>query len=141
MVEHKEKNEIMSKLRQFILSPNFDFNYDEFQKDPLTYLKNTLLSNPDTFLQIQKIKDKINNPLQQNLNMFSLLAADKKQRRETEMTAKSLFVATDFLIDEPSFIVSLNKRIYSKYLFQLKSKDGALARLLNGSLLKKQRNR
>ncbi len=99
----KEKNEVLSLLKEYLNKNSFDCNIN-LSKD---FIKSILINNNEFRSILSSIKEKTLSKQNKNKNVLSNISNND---------SKLIFLYLDkfsLLYDEPSFIIDLNKRIFN----------------------------
>ena len=121
MQNFREYNEILSIMKKLI-----DQGVIKITKDSFTIqnLKNILLSFPQFEQEINSLKEKLKFQNDKNSNWFFMLKLlNKKKGKNALVLINNLESNFQVMMNEPKFIIDLNKRIYKLIIEDIKQKE------------------
>ena len=121
MQNFREYNEILSIMKKLI-----DQGLIKITKDSFTIqnLKNILLSFPQFEQEINSLKEKLKFQNDKNSNWFFMLKLlNKKKGKNALVLINNLESNFQVMMNEPKFIIDLNKRIYRLIIEDIKQKE------------------
>ena len=121
MQNFREYNEILSIMKKLI-----DQGVIKITKDSFTIqnLKNILLSFPQFEQEINSLKEKLKFQNDKNSNWFFMLKLlNKKKGKNALILINNLESNFQVMMNEPKFIIDLNKRIYKLIIEDIKQKE------------------
>ena len=121
MQNFREYNEILSIMKKLI-----DQGLIKITKDSFTIqnLKNILLSFPQFEQEINSLKEKLKFQNDKNSNWFFMLKLlNKKKGKNALVLINNLESNFQVMMNEPKFIIDLNKRIYKLIIEDIKQKE------------------
>ena len=121
MQNFREYNEILSIMKKLI-----DQGVIKITKDSFTIqnLKNILLSFPQFEQEINSLKEKLKFQNDKNSNWFFMLKLlNKKKGKNALVLINNLESNFQVMMNEPKFIIDLNKRIYKLIIDDIKQKE------------------
>ena len=121
MQNFREYNEILSIMKKLI-----DQGVIKITKDSFTIqnLKNILLSFPQFEQEINSLKEKLKFQNDKNSNWFFMLKLlNKKKGKNALVLINNLESNFQVMMNEPKFIIDLNKRIYKLIIEDIKKKE------------------
>ena len=133
MQNFREYNEILSIMKKLI-----DQGVIKITKDSFTIqnLKNILLSFPQFEQEINSLKEKLKFQNDKNSNWFFMLKLlNKKKGKNALVLINNLESNFQVMMNEPKFIIDLNKRIYDLIIDDLKMKQAnyKMISIINGN--------
>jgi hypothetical protein len=121
MQNYREYNEILSIMKKLIDKGDIKITKDSFT---IQNLKNILLTFPQFEQEINSLKEKLKSQIDKNSNWFFLLKLlNKKKGRNALLLINNINANFQVMMNEPKFIIDLNKRIYNLILTDIKQKQ------------------
>ena len=121
MQNYREYNEILSIMKKLIDSNEIKITKDSFS---IQNLKNILLTFPQFEQEINSLKEKLKSQNDKNSNWFFMLKLlNKKKGKNSKILINHLNTNFHLMINEPKFIVDLNKNIYNIIINDIKNKQ------------------
>ena len=121
MQNYREYNEILSIMKKLIDSNEIKITKDSFS---IQNLKNILLSFPQFEQEINSLKEKLKSQNDKNSNWFFMLKLlNKKKGKNSKILINHLNTNFHLMLNEPKFIVDLNKKIYNIIINDIKDKQ------------------
>ena len=121
MQNYREYNEILSIMKKLIDKGDIKITKDSFS---IQNLKNILLTFPQFEQEINSLKEKLKSQIDKNSNWFFLLKLlNKKKGRNALLLINNINANFQVMMNEPKFIIDLNKRIYNLILTDIKQKQ------------------
>ena len=141
MQNFREYNEILSIMKKLI-----DQGLIKITKDSFTIqnLKNILLSFPQFEQEINSLKEKLKFQNDKNSNWFFMLKLlNKKKGKNALVLINNLESNFQVMMNEPKFIIDLNKRIYHLIIEDIKQKElnHKMISIINGNFTSELFNR
>ena len=141
MQNFREYNEILSIMKKLI-----DQGLIKITKDSFTIqnLKNILLSFPQFEQEINSLKEKLKFQNDKNSNWFFMLKLlNKKKGKNALVLINNLESNFQVMMNEPKFIIDLNKRIYRLIIEDIKQKElnHKMISIINGNFTSELFNR
>ena len=141
MQNFREYNEILSIMKKLI-----DQGVIKITKDSFTIqnLKNILLSFPQFEQEINSLKEKLKFQNDKNSNWFFMLKLlNKKKGKNALVLINNLESTFQVMMNEPKFIIDLNKRIYKLIIEDIKQKElnHKMISIINGNFASELFNR
>ena len=141
MQNFREYNEILSIMKKLI-----DQGVIKVTKDSFTIqnLKNILLSFPQFEQEINSLKEKLKFQNDKNSNWFFMLKLlNKKKGKNALVLINNLESNFQVMMNEPKFIIDLNKRIYRLIIDDIKQKElnHKMISIINGNFSSELFNR
>ena len=141
MQNFREYNEILSIMKKLI-----DQDIIKITKDSFTIqsLKNILLSFPQFEQEINSLKEKLKFQNDKNSNWFFMLKLlNKKKGKNALILINNLETNFQVMMNEPKFIIDLNKRIYKLIIEDIKQKElnHKMISIINGNFTSELFNR
>ena len=141
MQNFREYNEILSIMKKLI-----DQGVIKITKDSFTIqnLKNILLSFPQFEQEINSLKEKLKFQNDKNSNWFFMLKLlNKKKGKNALVLINNLESNFQVMMNEPKFIIDLNKRIYKLIINDIKQKElnHKMISIINGNFTSELFNR
>ena len=141
MQNFREYNEILSIMKKLI-----DQGLIKITKDSFTIqnLKNILLSFPQFEQEINSLKEKLKFQNDKNSNWFFMLKLlNKKKGKNALVLINNLEYNFQVMMNEPKFIMDLNKRIYRLIIEDIKQKElnHKMISIINGNFTSELFNR
>ena len=121
MQNFREYNEILSIMRKLIDNGDIKITKDSFN---IQNLKNILLSFPQFEQEINSLKEKLKLQNDKNLNWFFMLKLlNKKKGKNALLLINNIKASFKVMMNEPDFIIDLNRRIYNLIVEDIKMKQ------------------
>lgn len=121
MQNFREYNEILSIMRKLIGNGDIKITKDSFN---IQNLKNILLSFPQFEQEINSLKEKLKLQNDKNLNWFFMLKLlNKKKGKNALLLINNIKASFKVMMNEPDFIIDLNRRIYNLIVEDIKMKQ------------------
>ena len=121
MQNFREYNEILSIMRKLIDNGDIKITKDSFN---IQNLKNILLSFPQFEQEINSLKEKLKLQNDKNLNWFFMLKLlNKKKGKNALLLINNIKASFKVMMNEPDFIIDLNRRIYNLIIEDIKMKQ------------------
>ena len=121
MQNFREYNEILSIMRNLIDNGDIKITKDSFN---IQNLKNILLSFPQFEQEINSLKEKLKLQNDKNLNWFFMLKLlNKKKGKNALLLINNIKASFKVMMNEPDFIIDLNRRIYNLIVEDIKMKQ------------------
>ena len=121
MQNFREYNEILSIMRKLIDNGDIKITKDSFN---IQNLKNILLSFPQFEQEINSLKEKLKLQNDKNLNWFFMLKLlNKKKGKNALLLINNIKASFKVMMNEPDFIIDLNRRIYNLIVEDIKIKQ------------------
>jgi len=121
MQNFREYNEILSIMRKLIDNGDIKITKDSFN---IQNLKNILLSFPQFEQEINSLKEKLKLQNDKNLNWFFMLKLlNKKKGKNALLLINNIKASFKVMMNEPDFIIDLNRRIYQIIVEDIKMKQ------------------
>ena len=121
MQNFREYNEILSIMRKLIDNGDIKITKDSFN---IQNLKNILLSFPQFEQEINSLKEKLKLQNDKNLNWFFMLKLlNKKKGKNALLLISNIKASFKVMMNEPDFIIDLNRRIYNLIIEDIKMKQ------------------
>ena len=121
MQNFREYNEILSIMKKLIDKGDIKITKDSFN---IQNLKNILLSFPEFEQEINSLKEKLKSQNDKNSNWFFMLKLlNKKKGKNALILINNINSNFQVMMNEPKFIIDLNKRIYNLYIDDIKNKQ------------------
>ena len=121
MQNFREYNEILSIMRKLIDNGDIKITKDSFN---IQNLKNILLSFPQFEQEINSLKEKLKLQNDKNLNWFFMLKLlNKKKGKNVLLLINNIKASFKVMMNEPDFIIDLNRRIYNLIVEDIKMKQ------------------
>ena len=141
MQNFREYNEILSIMKKLI-----DQGLIKITKDSFTIqnLKNILLSFPQFEQEINSLKEKLKFQNDKNSNWFFMQKLlNKKKDKNALVLINNLESNFQVMMNEPKFIIDLNKRIYRLIIEDIKQKElnHKMISIINGNFTSELFNR
>ena len=141
MQNFREYNEILSIMKKLI-----DQGLIKITKDSFTIqnLKNILLSFPQFEQEINSLKEKLKFQNDKNSNWFFMLKLlNKKKGKNALVLINNIESNFQVMMNEPKFIIDLNKRIYRLIIEDIKQKElnHKMISIINGNFTSELFNR
>ena len=141
MQNFREYNEILSIMKKLIDQGLIKITKDSFS---IQNLKNILLSFPQFEQEINSLKEKLKFQNDKNSNWFFMLKLlNKKKGKNALMLINNLESNFSVMMNEPKFIIDLNKRIYRLIIEDIKQKElnHKMISIINGNFTSELFNR
>jgi hypothetical protein len=141
MQNFREYNEILSIMKTLLDKGLITITKDSFT---IQNLKNILLSFPQFEQEINSLKEKLKFQTEKNSNWFLMLKLlNKKKGKNILMLIKNIESNFNVMMNEPSFIIDLNKRIYNLIIDDIKQKEinHKMITIINGNFSSELFNR
>ena len=135
MINSKEYYEILSIFKELIANNEIKITPESFS---ISAIKNILLSNDKFTQELNSLKDKLKSQNEKNKNLFSLIQhINKKKSKESKIILNSLSSSFSLFFNEPPFISSLNEKIYSSIIDNIREKKDAYKSIsiVNGNFI------
>ena len=141
MQNFREYNEILAIMKKLI-----DQGLIKITKDSFTIqnLKNILLSFPQFEQEINSLKEKLKFQNDKNSNWFFMLKLlNKKKGKNSLVLINNIESNFQVMMNEPKFIIDLNKRIYRLIIEDIKQKElnHKMISIINGNFTSELFNR
>ena len=121
MQNFREYNEILSIMRKLIDNGDIKITKDSFN---IQNLKNILLSFPQFEQEINSLKEKLKLQNDKNLNWFFMMKLlNKKKGKNALLLINNIKASFKVMMNEPDFIIDLNRRIYNLIVEDIKMKQ------------------
>ena len=121
MQNFREYNEILSIMKKLIDKGDIKITKDSFN---IQNLKNILLSFPQFEQEINSLKEKLKSQNDKNSNWFFMLKLlNKKKGKNALILINNINSNFQVMMNEPKFIIDLNKRIYNLIIEDIKMKQ------------------
>ena len=121
MQNFREYNEILSIMKKLIDKGDIKITKDSFN---IQNLKNILLSFPQFQQEINSLKEKLKSQNDKNSNWFFMLKLlNKKKGKNASILINNINTHFQVMMNEPQFIIDLNKRIYNLIIDDIKMKQ------------------
>ena len=133
MQNFREYNEILSIMKKLIDKGEIKITKDSFT---IQNLKNILLSFPQFDQEINSLKEKLKSQNEKNSNWFFMLKLlNKKKGKNYLLLINNINTNFQVMMNEPKFIIDLNKRIYELIIDDLKMKKAQykMISIINGN--------
>ena len=133
MQNFREYNEILSIMKKLIDKGEIKITKDSFN---IQNLKNILLSFPQFEQEINSLKEKLKSQNDKNSNWFFMLKLlNKKKGKNALILINNINANFQVMMNEPKFIIDLNKRIYNLIIedIKLKQSDYKMISIINGN--------
>jgi hypothetical protein len=133
MQNFREYNEILSIMKKLIDKGEIKITKDSFT---IQNLKNILLSFPQFDQEINSLKEKLKSQNEKNSNWFFMLKLlNKKKGKNSLLLINNINTNFQIMMNEPKFIIDLNKRIYELIIDDLKMKQAQykMISIINGN--------
>ena len=133
MQNFREYNEILSIMKKLIDKGEIKITKDSFN---IQNLKNILLSFPQFEQEINSLKEKLKSQNDKNSNWFFMLKLlNKKKGKNALLLINNINANFQVMMNEPKFIIDLNKRIYNLIIedIKLKQSDYKMISIINGN--------
>ena len=133
MQNFREYNEILSIMKKIIDKGEIKITKDSFS---IQSLKNILLSFPQFEQEINSLKEKLKSQNDKNSNWFFMLKLlNKKKGKNALILINNINANFQVMMNEPKFIIDLNKRIYNLIIDDIKMKqsDYKMISIINGN--------
>ena len=133
MQNFREYNEILSIMKKLIDKGDIKITKDSFS---IQSLKNILLSFPQFEQEINSLKEKLKSQNDKNSNWFFLLKLlNKKKGKNALLLINNIDSNFQVMMNEPKFIIDLNKRIYNLIIDDIKVKQSEykMISIINGN--------
>jgi hypothetical protein len=133
MQNFREYNEILSIMKKLIDKGEIKITKDSFT---IQNLKNILLSFPQFDQEINSLKEKLKSQNAKNSNWFFMLKLlNKKKGKNSLLLINNINTNFQIMMNEPKFIIDLNKRIYELIIDDLKMKQAQykMISIINGN--------
>ena len=133
MQNFREYNEILSIMKKLIDKGDIKITKDSFS---IQNLKNILLSFPQFEQEINSLKEKLKSQNDKNSNWFFMLKLlNKKKGKNALLLINNIDSNFQVMMNEPKFIIDLNKRIYSLIIDDIKTKQSEykMISIINGN--------
>ena len=133
MQNFREYNEILSIMKKLIDKGEIKITKDSFN---IQNLKNILLSFPQFEQEINSLKEKLKSQNEKNSNWFFMLKLlNKKKGKNALLLINNINTNFQVMINEPQFIIDLNKRIYNLIIQDIKMKQSnyKMISIINGN--------
>ena len=133
MQNFREYNEILSIMKKLIDKGEIKITKDSFS---IQNLKNILLSFPQFDQEINSLKEKLKSQNDKNSNWFFMLKLlNKKKGKNSLVLINNINSDFQVMMNEPQFIIDLNKRIYNLIIEDLKMKQSnhKMISIINGN--------
>ena len=133
MQNFREYNEILSIMKKLIDKGEIKITKDSFS---IQNLKNILLSFPQFEQEINSLKEKLKSQNDKNSNWFFMLKLlNKKKGKNSLVLINNINSDFQVMMNEPQFIIDLNKRIYNLIIEDLKMKQSnyKMISIINGN--------
>ena len=141
MQNFREYNEILSIMKKLIDQGAIKITKDSFT---IQNLKNILLSFPQFEQEINSLKEKLKFQNDKNSNWFFMLKLlNKKKGKNALVLINNLESHFQVMMNEPKFIIDLNKRIYKLIIEDIKQKElnHKMISIINGNFSSELFNR
>ena len=129
----REYYEILSIMKKLIDKGDIKITKDSFN---IQNLKNILLSFPEFEQEINSLKEKLKSQNDKNSNWFFMLKLlNKKKGKNALILINNINTNFQVMMNEPKFIIDLNKRIYNLYIDDIKNKQSEykMISIINGN--------
>ena len=133
MQNFREYNEILSIMKKLIDKGEIKITKDSFS---IQNLKNILLSFPQFEQELNSLKEKLKSQNDKNSNWFFMLKLlNKKKGKNALLLINNIEYSFQVMMNEPKFIIDLNKRIYDLIIDDLKMKQAnyKMISIINGN--------
>ena len=133
MQNFREYNEILSIMKRLIDKGDIKITKDSFS---IQNLKNILLSFPQFEQEINSLKEKLKSQNDKNSNWFFMLKLlNKKKGKNALLLINNINTNFQVMMNEPKFIIDLNKRIYNLIIDDIKTKQSEykMISIINGN--------
>ena len=133
MQNFREYNEILSIMKKLIDKGEIKITKDSFN---IQNLKNILLSFPQFEQEINSLKEKLKSQNDKNSNWFFMLKLlNKKKGKNALILINNINTNFQVMMNEPKFIIDLNKRIYNLIIDDIKMKQSnyKMISIINGN--------
>ena len=133
MQNFREYNEILSIMKKLIDKGDIKITKDSFN---IQNLKNILLSFPQFEQEINSLKEKLKSQNDKNSNWFFMLKLlNKKKGKNALILINNINTNFQVMMNEPKFLIDLNKRIYNLFIEDIKMKqsDYKMISIINGN--------
>ena len=133
MQNFREYNEILSIMKKLIDKGEIKITKDSFN---IQNLKNILLSFPQFEQEINSLKEKLKSQNDKNSNWFFMLKLlNKKKGKNALILINNINTNFQVMMNEPKFIIDLNKRIYNLIIDDIKMKQSnyKIISIINGN--------
>ena len=133
MQNFREYNEILSIMKKLIDKGDIKITKTSFS---IQSLKNILLSFPQFEQEINSLKEKLKSQNDKNSNWFFLLKLlNKKKGKNALLLINNIDSNFQVMMNEPKFIIDLNKRIYNLIIDDIKVKQSEykMISIINGN--------
>ena len=121
MQNFREYNEILSIMKKLIDKGEIKITKDSFS---IQNLKNILLSFPQFEQEINSLKEKLKSQNDKNSNWFFMLKLlNKKKGKNSLLLINNIESNFQVMMNEPQFIIELNRRIYKLIVDDLRMKQ------------------
>ena len=133
MQNFREYNEILSIMKKLIDKGDIKITKDSFN---IQNLKNILLSFPQFEQEINSLKEKLKSQNDKNLNWFFMLKLlNKKKGKNALILINNINTNFQVMMNEPKFIIDLNRRIYNLIIEDIKMKQSnyKMISIINGN--------
>ena len=133
MQNFREYNEILSIMKRLIDKGDIKITKDSFS---IQNLKNILLSFPQFEQEINSLKEKLKSQNDKNSNwLFMLKLLNKKKGKNALLLINNINTNFQVMMNEPKFIIDLNKRIYNLIIDDIKTKQSEykMISIINGN--------
>ena len=133
MQNFREYNEILSIMKKLIDKGEIKITKDSFS---IQNLKNILLSFPQFEQELNSLKEKLKSQNDKNSNWFFMLKLlNKKKGKNSLVLINNINSDFQVMMNEPQFIIDLNKRIYNLIIEDLKMKQSnhKMISIINGN--------
>ena len=133
MQNFREYNEILSIMKKLIDQGLIKITKDYFK---IQNLKNILLSFPQFEQEINSLKEKLKFQNDKNSNWFFMLKLlNKKKGKNALILINNINTNFQVMMNEPKFIIDLNKRIYNLIIDDIKMKQSnyKMISIINGN--------
>ena len=133
MQNFREYNEILSIMKKLIDKGDIKITKDSFS---IQNLKNILLTFPQFEQEINSLKEKLKSQNEKNSNWFFMLKLlNKKKGKNALLLINNINTNFQVMMNEPQFIIDLNKRIYNLIIQDIKMKQSnyKMISIINGN--------